>query len=436
MMNSIEGQNNLLRSARIARRWTPEFVSERVGVSRNTYIRWEAGAQVPRLSSLDALCRVFGSSPAELGFSDLLIPSHSGQKSACSDTEAQDHTEIRRIVVAGETTFSIGKQRLAADDDTNGCTGQPQKDEPDEPDELDPTLALAAMLRHWSAALSTYWQSFMNNGPHEIESPVSTCLVALNRPGLTPGVYQKEAASLSSQAYQLRALLYLHRGDFVSARADGMQALVYGQLAKDWNMYVAAQIRLAMIYSANRRIGAALNAYNDALRCVNAEGDHISPLLHCCIFAGLAEIQATMGRETEALQLLKLAGAVFPPLPAQDPCFLYMRCDRSLLYLYQGLVFLRLGRPKIAWEAFSQVEELHPAPEERVRVDFLRYRAYTSLVLGNMIQCCVYLEAATKAAQAIDSDLAQAEIYVLYQHVLASWGQEPRVQALAALFQR
>jgi tetratricopeptide (TPR) repeat protein len=106
-----------------------------------------------------------------------------------------------------------------------------------------------------------------------------------------------------------------------------------------------------------------------------------------------------------------------------------------MLYLYQGLVFLRLGQPRLAWEAFSQIDELKPVPSERMRAEFLKYRAYTSLVLGNMIQCCIYLEAAVRAAQAIHSDLVFSEVYALYEHMLAIWGQEPRVKALATLFQ-
>jgi hypothetical protein len=45
------------------------------------------------------------------------------------------------------------------------------------------------------------------------------------------------------------------------------------------------------------------------------------------------------------------------------------------------------------------------------------------------------LEAAAKAAQAISSDLVLSEVYMLYEHMLAMWGQEPRVRALARLFQ-
>jgi len=74
-------------------------------------------------------------------------------------------------------------------------------------------------------------------------------------------------------------------------------------------------------------------------------------------------------------------------------------------------------------------------PNKRTRAEFLKYRAYTSLLLGNMTQCCIYLEAAAKAALEISSDLVFGEVYAIYEHVLAIWGQEPRVRLLAKLFQ-
>src|SRR5450631_3685357 len=67
----MKKNNTMLQSARIKKSWTPEFVSKKVGVSLNTYIRWETGIQVPRPSSLSALCNVFEMTPTELGFADL-----------------------------------------------------------------------------------------------------------------------------------------------------------------------------------------------------------------------------------------------------------------------------------------------------------------------------------------------------------------------------
>ncbi|MBO0780293.1 MAG: helix-turn-helix domain-containing protein [Ktedonobacteraceae bacterium] len=374
----MEQNDTPLKGARLERCWDARFVSEEVGVSLSTYRRWEAGRQAPNQMSLQALCRLFGMSAEELGFSR-----------------------------------------------------QPRRRKRDQAQE---SYAQALLL--WTLGIDACWQHYMSGWQEELERSLSGYLANLTRPTLTPGPDQKTAAGLMAQVYQLSALLKLQRGDFVAAQADSTQALVYSQLAGDWNMYVASQIRLATILSARKRIGSALNTYNEALRCVNTHPGRISPLLQSWIFAGLGEIQATMGREQEALRFLQLALAVFPAEPENDPCYPYTRCDRSLLFSYEGLIFLRLGQPKAAWDAFAQIDELRPPPPERVRAEFLKHRVYTSCVLGNMIQSCIYLEAAVRAAREIGSDLVFGEIYTLYEHMTALWGGEPRVRALAQLFQR
>ncbi|GCF06819.1 helix-turn-helix domain-containing protein [Dictyobacter arantiisoli] len=404
--------NEMLRAARMEKHWTSQFVSEQVGVSCHTYNRWEAGVQMPRPASLEALCTVFALPPEELGFARPVVSTRNWQR---------HHS----VLLENSSTDAFETPGNGVGDAEDG--GDAEED-----NEQDLSMLLASR----ALGLASCWHSYMAGEQRELESLLPTYITRLIKPTLIPGPDQKMAASLMSQAYQLAALLDLQRGDFSAAQTNGTQALVYSQLSKDWNVYVAAQIRMATIVAARKRVGAALSAYNDALRCVNTNNDQISPILHSWIFAGLAEIQAAMGRDAESLQLLKLAVAVFPDRPEEDACIAYASCDRSLLYLYQGLVFLRLGQPRLAWEAFSQVDDMKPAPPERMRAEFLKYRAYTSLILGNMIQCCIYLEAAAKVAQTINSDLVLSEIYTLYEDMLAIWGQEPRVKALALLFQR
>ena len=384
---------SMLRSARLQKSWTPKFVSEQVGVSVDTYKRWEAGSQSPRSITLAALCKVFEMSPEELGFAEFPY----GEKDVSHLLDAKD----------GGSSSADDLREQAAQSET---------------------------LARLTLSITACWQLYMSGGQSELERLLPTYLTDLSRPTLYPNVEQEVAAGLTCQVYQLLALLELQRGDFVAAQKIGTQALVYSQLANDWNLYIASQIRMASIFTARKRIGSALNAYNDALRRITEISDDISPLLHSWIFAGLADIQAAMDREQEALQFLQLAFAVFPEQPEDDPCFAYARCDRSMLYLYEGLVYLHLGQPRLAWDAFAQVEEL--TPPERVRAEFLKQKTYTSCILGNMVQSCIYLEAAAKAAKAIESDLAFSEVYTLYEHMLALWGQEPRVKALSRLFQK
>jgi transcriptional regulator with XRE-family HTH domain len=388
--------NSMLKSARLEKSWTREFVSEQVGVSLNTYSRWETGVQLPRHASLYALCEIFKMSPEELGFADII---------------ARHSQHIERL----ETHTKKSHNRMPRSKESRTASENP-------------TL--------WSIGIATCWQLYMLGEPAELTQLLPSYLSKLTRSTLRPGPDQKLAAGLAAQVYQLIALLDLQHGDFVAAQINGTQALVYSQLAKDWNIYIASQLRLAAIFMARKRIGSALSAYNDALHCVNLENEAISPILHSWIFAGLAEIQATMGRKQEALQFLKLAFAVFPEKLEIGMNLSYAECDRSMLYFYEGLVFLRLGQPKFAWDALAEIDEMKPLPPPRARAEFLKQKAYTSIILGNMTQSCIYLEAAAKAAQEIKSDLAFSEVYALYEHLLAHWGQEARVIALAQLFQR
>lgn len=381
-----------LKVARLQKQWTPEFVSHQVGVSLRTYHRWEAGAQIPRSTSLQALCQMFHMSPEELGFRKTDIQQRAGtQKVERSKAPAHAQKQVASNFPEDLNLIAIG---------INSC-----------------------------------WQIYMAGNQVELERLLPTYLANLRTPALTACPEQKTAARLTALVYQLLALLELQRNDFVAAHANATQALVYSQLGHDWNIYVASQIHLATIFHAAKRIGSALAAYNDALRRINLSMHTISPLLQSHVFVALGEIQAAMGREKEALQFLRLAITVFPDKPEKDPSASYVQCDRSLLFLYEGLIFLRLGMPGRAWEAFARVDGMQPTPPERVRAEFLKQKAYTSIMLGNMIQSCVYLEAAARSAQTLHSELVWREVYALYEHMLARWGQEARVRSLARLFQ-
>src|ERR1700738_3673430 len=65
--------NEQLEAARMHKRWGVTVASEKVGVSVNTFNRWERGLQVPQLSTLDMVCKAFDMSPEELGFAHAII---------------------------------------------------------------------------------------------------------------------------------------------------------------------------------------------------------------------------------------------------------------------------------------------------------------------------------------------------------------------------
>jgi transcriptional regulator with XRE-family HTH domain len=373
-----------LRRARIEKGWTLLEASKKVGVSLATYRQWEAGLHKPHRSSLNALCTAFEMTREELGFADLPLDE-------AVTREKDTHT--------------------------------PQENH-----------SLETLLAHYSQGLAASWQAYMAGAQADLEPLLSLYFARLTEPTLSPGPRQQQAAGLLAQVYQLRALLALQRGDFVTAQQNGTQAEIFSQLARDGNLYIASQLRLASIFTAAKRPGSAFKAYTQALRCAHEQGEIISPLLRSWTHAGVAVLLASMGRD-EALASLEAALLFFPETPQEDPSFSYTLCDQSLLLLCEGLIFLRIGHPKEAWETLARIDALSPPPAERVRVEVLRYKASISCLLGNMVQSCVYLEAAARAAHGIQSEWGIGEVYVLYEHMLALWGQEPRVRALARLFQ-
>ena len=241
----MKKNNTMLQSARMKKRWTPEFVSKKVGVSLNTYIRWETGIQVPRPSSLNALCNVFEMSPTELGFADL-----SGEKKSSLDT-------------------------------TTGFQDEQSSDNPLTYSSQSEALAL------WSSGITSCWQLYMVGSQTELERLVPTYLTNLIRPTLALALISRSPPV--SQPRHTNCLPYLNCNAAISLQHKKvvLRRLFIAKLSKDWNLYVASQLRLAAVFSARKRVGSALSSYNDALYRITATSDNISPILHSSIFAGL-----------------------------------------------------------------------------------------------------------------------------------------------------
>jgi len=64
--------NRLLKRARLSCFWTIAIAAEEVGVSLQTFSKWERGLQHPHPPSLKMLCEAFHMTPEELGFGDLI----------------------------------------------------------------------------------------------------------------------------------------------------------------------------------------------------------------------------------------------------------------------------------------------------------------------------------------------------------------------------
>ena len=82
--------NEKLEVARMKKRWSVALASEKVGVSVNTFNRWERGLQVPQLGTLDQLCKAFALSPEDLGFETVITAKRQPSTSSCLPAGSND----------------------------------------------------------------------------------------------------------------------------------------------------------------------------------------------------------------------------------------------------------------------------------------------------------------------------------------------------------
>ncbi len=76
--------------------------SKKVGVSVNTFNRWERGLQLPQLETLDLLCKAFGLPPEELGFGNIIAAKRRTTEDAISIRN--ENTFIKQEVPQKEGT--------------------------------------------------------------------------------------------------------------------------------------------------------------------------------------------------------------------------------------------------------------------------------------------------------------------------------------------
>lgn len=106
----MSNQNVLLRTARLKKQWTMEFVCERVGVPLNTYRQWELGLQIPRPPLVVALCDVFCMKPEDLGLPPYsnLAPYLSRRMQGGRQQQSFSPPEARKTREAGNAQRFVG----------------------------------------------------------------------------------------------------------------------------------------------------------------------------------------------------------------------------------------------------------------------------------------------------------------------------------------
>lgn len=446
--------NEKLRRARLEKRWSVTAASQHVGVSTNTFSRWEQGLQIPQLTTLNQLMEAFERSAEELGFGFVISPQtkmyhplgplSSGQE----ETPGPAISEVEGDLVEYATSagYSMQSQKpphaqalasVRAEEEQlsrrqviTALIGAPAAAFCTRQGDALSLLRVEEILSVCASHIPLCWQLYFEGGQQEVERVLPDYIVQLSTLARYPSVYQQRAASLLSQAYQLSSLLATQRQNYGAALLSARQALCYGELAADLSLQLASCIRQALVYFYVKRPRQRLQSYQQSLQMA----PHCSPLLQGRTYIGLAEVLSKLGDEQEARHFLELAQQVFPTRVEEDPNFAYTHFSLTSLADLEGLMYLNLEQPELAWRAFGRAERIVPLGTAPVRLELTVRQAAASCALGELEEASRCLRAALPMARELGSYLRVDEAYEVYERMLDTWGEESRVRELDELF--
>ncbi len=243
---------------------------------------------------------------------------------------------------------------------------------------------------------------------------------------------QRTSANIASQGYLLAASLAGHRNDLQARQQLSEQSLLYGKLAADRNLQIAAIRQLAITYNYLGRPDKILQIYQQTFPYLG----EVSSLLRACLYADISGAYAQLNQQQEAFRFLELAYEYFPEKYDNEPSFLRTICRYSTLIICDGLHHLHFGQPNEAAKIFARIDGLQPkvAMPERIRIDLLNCQAEVFVELKDMEQATHYLETAGKASITIGSKRRFQESFIVFQQMQKTWKDEPLIRNLESLF--
>lgn len=285
---------------------------------------------------------------------------------------------------------------------------------------------------HFEKLIETCWHLSKGNVLDIVEPTLWAYLPKLTAIAKHPTKQQHIAAAITSQGYLLAAILAGHRDDLQERQSHCEQALLYGNVARNRNLQVAALRQLALTFDYKDRPRKALQTYEQSLPFLG----QVSSLLRSRMYAGLAGSYAHFEQEQDALRCISQAYESFPEQPEADPTFLYADCGYFTLVLWEGLMYLDLKQPNEADKVFTRIDGLQPKVKvpERVRIEFLNYQAETFVAMRDMERSYAYLEAAVKASLVLGSERRYTQAAEVFQKMCVVWPHESHVKTLRELF--
>ncbi|HEY0756609.1 MAG TPA: helix-turn-helix transcriptional regulator [Ktedonobacteraceae bacterium] len=444
--------NNKLQRARLEKHWSVAKAGRHVGVSTNTFNRWERGLQVPQLATLDQLLEAFEMSAEELGFGFVVSPpvktAFPGElalvegpdraapvvsllmERAASLSFGQRNSRTARVQPAASAQAEADAEAVSRRQVIAALIGTPAAIFCARQGDNLSLLRAEEILTLCASHIPLCWQLYFEGGRAEVEKVLSNYITQLSTLACHPSSYQQRAASLLSQAYQLASLLATQHQDYGAASVAAQQGLIYGQLAGDVNLQAGALIRQALVSFFLKRSRSYLQTYQSALHLASPA----SPLLRSRVYVGLAEAYSQHAQENEAKHWLELAQETFPEKVEDDPAYCYTHFTYTSISTYEGLMFLNLQQLLKSETAFARIAQMISTDAVPNRLELSVHQAMLTCSQDEMEQTGKLIEVALPMAHALGSQLRSDQIYEVYERMLGKWGHEPLVKDLGERF--
>ena len=463
-----KGQSQLnmrLRLQRQLRGWSLQRVVDEIcalsetegripGINAAMVSNWERGVKKPSPFYQERLCKLFGMSADQLGLIDVPLPLLSDRSQSISSHSMSlydiwqtpmIHQDDRISFVStqefaklepGNTHLAYLSRRAALTQLLNalGTTILPHLDV-DLWDQLSlartrPAMMNAKAFSHFQKIVAECWE-LCNTGEMQIAEQILTSFL----PEMTqPASYYSEAAILVAQGLRLQSILRGHQLKFDEMAMLCQQAVAYARQANDPDTLSATLNGLAVAYKYAQQPQASCGAYQEALDCA----DQASPLLRSRVYAGAAATFAQRGRKQEAFFYMGLAYENFPEHPEADPNFLSADNGIYMLAYYKGLLFLALGQPREAEEAFESYKDhlAGYAVPERNRLEIINHLGRAAIMSGNLDKYIEYLRDGVSGAIILQSKKRWDEAVTIYhQEMPKSWLHEAGIRQIDEQFQ-
>ncbi|HEU5379900.1 MAG TPA: bacterial transcriptional activator domain-containing protein [Ktedonobacteraceae bacterium] len=294
---------------------------------------------------------------------------------------------------------------------------------------LSASLLPEEVLPLYRAGIPACWHFYYEGGQAELERMLPGYLSHLAIFAHTPSSYQKQAAGLLSQMYQLQALLVQEHEDFGEAITYCKKAAFYGQLAEDANLQAMALIRQQDTFLENKRFSQWFLTLKEA----ETFADRIAPLLQGRIYARLALASAYQSQMHLAFHYTHLAQEIFPPQPEMDPSFFYSHTTHFILYANQALTFLHMRQPQNAWDTLLQARAHVSGATNPRHIDLLSYQLQAAEMLGEQERCCQLFEQLASSLMQFGRAIDRSNAHDAYLRLTTRWPDERRIQRLGGL---